>query len=430
LVIAPIGSATSPTGTPVDIARTPPRRRSRLVYIGIGVVAVIVATVGLARLRPAAPTVDGGTLWQDTVRQGLMIREVRGPGTLVPEQIRWISAVTPGRVEKRPFLPGATVSANSILLELSNPDVQIQRLQAERQLTDVQAQLVSLRTTLETQRLNQAGVVAQIRSLYRDAIRRATSDSTLAAQDLLSRQDWERSRDQVEELTTRLGVEEERLRIYTETMKAQIDVQQEQVGRLQAVAAFQRSLVDGLVVRAGVSGVLQELPFEVGQWAISGATLAKVVQPDRLKAVLRIPETQAKDVTIGQVASIDTRNGVVKGRVARMDPASQNATVSVDVTLTDPLPKGARPDLSVDGTIELERLDHVLHVGRPAFGQANSTVGLFRLIPGTNEAERVSVELGRNSVNTIEIVRGLAVGDVVILSDMSRWDAVDRVRLK
>jgi multidrug resistance efflux pump len=414
----------------LDIPREKKPDRKRFLYIGAGVTSLVLLTLGLSRLKPAAPSVDEGTLWMDTVRQGQMLREVRGPGTLVPEQIRWVSAVVPGRVDKKLVQPGERVTAATVLLELSNPDVEIQRLQAERSLTESQAQLVSLKTTLETQRLNQAGVVATVRSEYREALRKAASDSALAAQDLISAAEYSRSRDRAEEYTERLEVEQQRLQIYTENIDSQLAVQQTQVRRLKAVADFQRSMVDAMVVRAGANGVLQELPLEVGQWAISGATLAKVVQPERPKAVLRIPETQARDVAIGQTAAIDTRNGVVKGHVIRIDPASLNGTVAVDVAFTEPLPKGARPDLSVDGTIELERLDNVLHVGRPAYGQANSTVGLFRMVNGSREAERVRVELGRSSVNAIEIVRGLAVGDVVILSDMSRWDGVERVRLK
>ncbi len=393
-------------------------------------VGLVVMTVGLSRLKPAAPSVEGGTLWTDTVTQGPMVREVRGPGTLVPEQIRWVTAVSAGRVDKKLVLPGARVTAGTVLLELSNPDVQIQLLQAERQLTDAEAQLVSLKTTLETQVLNQEGVVANMRAEYRNAVRTASADSSLVAQDLISTSQAELSRDRAVEFTARLSAEEQRLKIYRDNIAGQLRVQAEQVERMRAVAEFQRGLVKAMVVRAGADGVLQELPLEVGQWAISGATLAKVVQPERLKAVLRVPETQARDVTMGQLASIDTRNGIVKGRVTRIDPASQNGTVTVDVALGDSLPRGARPDLSVDGTIEIERLDNVLHMGRPAYGQANSTVSLFRVLPGGDEAERVRVELGRSSVNTIEIVRGLSVGDIVILSDMSRWDAVERVRLK
>lgn len=414
----------------MDIQRQPVKNRRRFLYLAAAIVAVVATTVGLSRLKPAAPSVELGTLWMDTVRKGPMVREVRGPGTLVPEEIRWISAVTPGRVDRVLVQPGVIVNENTLLLELSNPDVQIQSLQAQRELTAAEAELISLKTNLEAQRLTQAGVVATAKSAYREAQRKAKADSDLVAQNLISTAEAGRSGDQAEEMTTRMEIEERRLAILTDNMKEQLDVQQAQVERLRAIAAFQRRQVESMVVRAGATGVLQELPMQVGQWAISGATLAKVVRPEKLKAVLRIPETQAPDVTVGQPAAIDTRNGIVKGHVVRMDPASQNGTVTVDVTLDGTLPKGARPDLSVDGTIEIERLSDVLHVGRPAYGQANSTVGIFRMVPSTNEAERVQVGLGRSSVNTIEVLRGLNEGDVVILSDMSRWDAVDRVRVK
>ncbi len=414
----------------MDIAREPKPKGRRFLYIGGAVLALVLATVAISRLRPAAPSVERGTLWMDTVRTGPMVREVRGPGTLVPEQVRWVSAVTAGRVERKLVQPGVRVTTSTILLELSNPDVQIQLLQAERQLTDAQAQVVSLKTTLETQRLTQSSLVAQIRTEHRDAIRRAAADSALAADDLISRGDYERSLDKATELVERLQLEQQRLTLYTENIHSQLEVQEAQVGRLRAVAEFQRNLVDAMIVRAGADGVLQELPLEVGQWATSGVTLAKVVQPEKLKAVLRIPETQAKDLGLGQVAAVDTRNGIAAGHVMRIDPASQNGTVTVDIALDGALPKGARPDLSVDGTIEIERLGEVTSMGRPAYGQANSAVGIFRMVPGTNEAERVRVDLGRSSVNRIEVVRGLKAGDVVILSDMSRWDAVERVRVR
>ena len=414
----------------MDIQRQPVKNRRRFLYLAAAIVAVVATTVGLSRLKPAAPSVELGTLWMDTVRKGPMVREVRGPGTLVPEQIRWISAVTPGRVDRVLVQPGVMVDENTLLLELSNPDVQIQSLQAQRELTAAEAELISLKTNLEAQRLTQVGVVATAKSAYREAQRKAKADSDLVAQNLISTAEAGRSGDQAEEMTARMEIEDRRLAILTDNMKEQLDVQQAQVERLRAIAAFQRRQVESMVVRAGATGVLQELPMQVGQWAISGATLAKVVRPEKLKAVLRIPETQAPDVTVGQPAAIDTRNGIVKGHVVRMDPASQNGTVTVDVTLDGTLPKGARPDLSVDGTIEIERLSDVLHVGRPAYGQANSTVGIFRMVPGSDEAERVQVGLGRSSVNTIEVLRGLNEGDVVILSDMSRWDAVDRVRVK
>jgi HlyD family secretion protein len=325
--------------------------------------------------------------------------------------------------------PGAPVDENTVLMVLSNPDVQIQTLDADRQLTAAESELVNLRTTLESQRLNQAGSVASVRSQYREAMRKVEADSELARQGLISKNELKTSEDRAEELTARLKIEEQRLELLSSTVESQIAIQQRQVERLRSIAAFQRDQEKSMVVRAGARGVLQELPLQVGQWANPGATLAKVVQPGLLKAVLRIPETQARDVAIGQNATIDTRNGVVKGRVVRIDPASTMATVAVDVAMEQPLPRGARPDLSVDGTIELERLVNVLHVGRPAYGQSNSTISLFRLDPDRRTATRVSVQLGRNSVNSVEVRQGLRAGDVVILSDMSRWDEMPKVKL-
>ncbi|MES2123548.1 MAG: HlyD family efflux transporter periplasmic adaptor subunit, partial [Gemmatimonadota bacterium] len=339
-------------------------------------------------------------------------------------------AVAPGRVEKKLVQPGERVTAQTILMELSNPDVEIQLLQAERQLTDAQATLVSLKTQLETQRLTQAGVVAQMRSQYLDAVRLAKASATMRDQKLVSEFEGAKAQELATEMTTRLEIEQQRLKIYTENIPQQLKVQEEQVERLKAVVAFQRSLAGAMTVRAGADGVLQELPLEVGQFATSGTMIAKVVQPEKLKAVLRVQENQARDVALGQPTVIDTRNGLVRGHISRIDPSSTGGTVSVDVALTDSLPKGARPDLSVDGTIELERLGKVMHVGRPTFGQANSTVGLFRLSADGREAERVQVTLGRTSANAVEIIRGLKPGDVVILSDMSRFDGVDRVRVK
>ncbi len=413
----------------MDIARTPPQRSRRSLLIGGGVVA-LVAVIGMSRLRPAAPAAERLSLSIDTVVSGPMLREVRAPGSLVPEQIRWISAVAPGRVEKKLVQPGAKVTPETVLMELTNPDVEIQLLQAERQLTDAQAALVALQVSLENQRLTQAGVVAQVRSEHAEAERNAKAADAMAGQQLLSPFEVARAKERGAELTERLAIEEERLRLITANIPAQLQVQRDQVERLKAVVRFQRSLAGAMVVRAGANGVLQELPLEVGQFATSGTTLAKVVQPDRLKAVLRVQETQARDVALGQTATIDTRNGIVKGHVSRIDPSSTGGMVTVDVALDGPLPKGARPDLSVDGVIELERMGDVLHVGRPTYGQANATIGLFRLTADGDEAERVQVVLGRTSANAVEIVSGLAPGDVVILSDMSRFDAVDRVRLK
>ncbi|MDX2262290.1 MAG: HlyD family efflux transporter periplasmic adaptor subunit [Gemmatimonadales bacterium] len=414
----------------MDVARTKPTKNRTRTKVAVATVALAVVTFAISQLKPAAPSVERNTLSIDSVVAGPMVREVRAPGSLVPEQIRWISAVAPGRVEKKLVQPGERVTANTILMELSNPDVEIQLLQAERQLTDAQAQLVSLQVSLETQRLTQAGTVAQVRAAYLDATRNAAANKSLVDQRMISAFEAAKAQDLADELTERYTIERQRLTIFTDNIPAQLAVQREQVARLKAVVEFQRSLAGAMTVRAGTDGVLQELPLEVGQFATSGTTIAKVVQPERLKAVLRVQENQARDVTLGQTAVIDTRNGLVRGRVSRIDPSSTGGMVSVDVALLDTLPKGARPDLSIDGTIEIERLGKVLHTGRPTYGQANSTIGLFKLSPDGGEAVRVQVALGRTSANAVEIVSGLAAGDQVILSDMTRFDAVDRVRVK
>jgi multidrug resistance efflux pump len=366
----------------------------------------------------------------DTVERGEMVREVRGPGTLVPEQIRWISALTPARVERVLAQPGDSVKAETVLLEMSNPHVQINALQAPQQLTAAEASLVQLRTNLETSRLSQEATAAQARTLYNEAVRNAMMAESLSAKGFSSTFELSRARDQVEEARTRLRIEESRLKLLSESMEPQIRVQEENVVRLQAINEHRQNEVRGLRVKAGDAGVLQELTLQLGQWVVPGQVLAKVVQPLRLKAVLRVPETQAPDVRLGQTATIDTRNGIVKGRVIRMDPQSTSGTVAVDVALEGELPAGARPELSVDGTIELERLPDVLHVGRPGYGQPNSTIGMFKVVDGGRYAVRVSVQVGSSSVNTMEVIQGLDRGDVVILSDMSRWDSADRVRLK
>jgi HlyD family secretion protein len=414
----------------VDIARAPVNKgRKRMIYGGIALVALVGMTLGLRSLKPAAPRVDRASVWIDSVQKGPLVIEVRGPGTLVPERIRYISAVTAGRVERRLAEPGQEVHPETVLLELSNPDVQREALESERQLTVSQADRVNLQTDLQTQRLNQEAAVAAAKAAYQDAKRNAEAAEGLATKELISAMEASRALDRVVELETRYKVEEERLAVMVAAADSQLALQKAQVGRLQAVADFQRFRVRSMKVLAGANGILQELPLEVGQYAQSGATLARLVEPGKLKAVLRIPETQAKDVVIGQPAAIDTRNGIVRGKVRRIDPAVQNGTVTVDVSLEGELPRGARPDLSVDGTIQVERLEDVLHVGRPAYGQANSAVGLFKLTPDGSEATRVNVRLGRTSVNTVEIAGGLEPGDKVIISDMSRWDGHDRVRV-
>ncbi|MGH7701418.1 MAG: HlyD family secretion protein [Gemmatimonadales bacterium] len=414
----------------MDIPRLKPPKRLPYLKIGLGAGGVVFITILLGSLKPAAPTVQLGTVLVDSVRRGELLREVRGPGSLIPEQIRWISALTPARVERILTQPGDSVKAETVLLELSNPDVQIQALEAQQQLTAAEAQLVNLRTTLESQRLTQQSLVAQARTAYNEARRNAMVAETLAVKGLSSPFELGRARDQAEEAATRLEIEEQRLKLLTESMEPQIHVQQEQVVRLRAINAHRQNEVRGLQVRAGAPGVLQELPLQLGQWVTPGLVLARVVQPSRLKAVLRIPETQVTEVQIGQRATIDTRNGLIPGRVVRIDPASQSGAVGVDVALEGDLPAGARPELSVDGTIEIDRLPDVLFVGRPVFGQANSTISLFKLVDGGDAAVRVQVRVGRSSVSTIEIVEGLEVGDRVILSDMSRWDEVDRVKLR
>lgn len=407
------------------------RKRRRWILIGAAVVAVVVITVFLARLQPAAPAVDRDIVFTGAVEHGTMIRQVRGPGTLEPEHVRYVSAVTAGRVERRLVEPGAEVTAGTVIMEMSNPDVQLQALEAERQLAAAQAGLVEMRTTLATQRLNQAGIVAQTRSQYQQALRTLRSNEELAAKNLIAENELQQSRDQLEELEERLQIERERLGLMDRNSEQQLAVQESQVDRLQQIVAFQKERLASLDVTAGENGVLQELNFEPGQWVQSGMTLAVVVQPGELKAVLRIPEVQAKDVAVGQPASIDIRSGTIPGHVTRIDPAARGGSVTVDVALdVEELPRGARPDLSVDGTIEVARLDDVLHMPRPHIGQANSSVGLFKLTEGGNEAVRVTVQLGQTSVNEVEVRSGLQEGDVVILSDMSAWDEYDRVRLR
>ena len=416
----------------MDILRDPKPKKKKRIIQGVVVAGVLILGFGSLRsLKPAAPSVDRATVWMDTVQRGTMVRQVRGPGTLVPEQMRWITAVTAGRVEERIVLPGTEVTSETIILRMSNPDVEVQMLQAQQQMSQAEANLISLRSTLANQRLTQQGLVAQTRTLWLEAKRVYETNKALYDKnpELVAGNELARTKEAAEELETRLALEKERLDVVANSIGEQLSAQQRQVDRLGAVAQFNVERVASMVVRAGVDGVLAEMPLQEGQWAIAGATLARVVQPGRLKAELRIPQTQAQDIVVGQVSFIDTRNDTIEGRVTRIDPAVQNGTVTVDVALQGGLPRGARPDLSVDGTVELERLEDVLHVGRPAFGQEDSTVGLFRLSEDEDGALRTQVRLGRTSVNLVEIQGGLAEGDQVILSDMSAWDAYDRVRL-
>lgn len=417
----------------MDIVREQkPKTRKRILQAGGAIVVLALITLGMRQLQPAAPSVDQSTVWTDTVQHGTMIRMVRGPGTLVPEQRRWITAVTSGRVEEILVLPGTELEDSTVFLRMSNPDVQVELLRARQQLSAAQTQLITLRSSLETQRLQQSGTVAQIRTQYQEAERQYEINRTLADRnpDLVAAAELARTREAAEELKIRVGLEAERLAVLEASVADQIQAQEIDVARLREIVEFNEDRVASLNVVAGVAGVLAELPVEEGQWVTAGGTLARVVQPGRLKAEIRIPQTQAQDVTVGQMANIDTRNDTIRGQVSRIDPSVTNGTVTIDVSLPDELPRSARPDLSVDGTVVIEQLDEVNYMGRPAYGQAESRVGIFRLVENGEYAERINVMLGRSSVNEIEVREGVQPGDVVILSDMSQWDGFDRVRLR
>lgn len=420
-----------PSWAAVDIAREAPKKgRKRLIMGGAAVLGIALVTVALGQLEPAAPSVEAGTVWPDTVRRGTMLREVRGPGTLVPEQVRWVSAVTAGRVERILLDPGAEVEPETVLLEMSNPEVQLEALQAQQQLSAAEASLVNTRTTLETGLLAQQAAVAAARTNFNDAERQANVSDSLVARGLISLNEAGLAKDRLIQMRTQLEVEEKRLKVMGGSIGEQIRVEELQVERLQQVVSYQQRLIQSMRVAAGAPGVLRDLPLEEGQWVLPGTRLARVVQPGRLKAELRIPETQARDVVVGQRAMIDMRTDTMPGHVIRVDPASENGSVVVEVALEGELARGARPDLQVDGTIEIERLENVLYTGRPAYGQSNSIVGIFRMEPGGKAAQQVRVRLGRTSVQQVEIVDGLREGDVVILSDMSRWETADRVRIR
>lgn len=416
----------------MDIPRKISKRGRLIRRILIGVLALAalsVTTIVLSRLKPAPPSVERATVWIDTVKRGPMMRQVRGLGTLVPEEIRWTPATSEARVEQIVLRPGAVVKTTSIILELSNPELQQAALDAEMQWKAGEADLANLKVQLQSDLLNRQADAAKVQADYQQAKLRADADRELLKEGLTADLTAKLSASAAEELANRNKVEKERLAMVGESSKARLSAQEARVSQLRAAYQLKRQQVEQLHVRAGINGVLQQVPVEVGQRVAPGTNLARVADPTRLKAEVKIAETQAKDIQIGQDASIDTRNGIVSGRVTRIDPAVQNGTVTVDVTLEGPLPKGARPDLSVDGTIELERLNDVLYVGRPAFGQEKSTVGIFKLVEIGKEAVRTQVKLGRSSVNTVEILNGLREGDQVILSDMSQWDSHDRIRL-
>jgi HlyD family secretion protein len=414
----------------MDKPRTSGRKKRKPLYIGGGIALAVLITLGLSQLKPAPPTVEGAAMYSDTVRRGELVRQVRGPGTLTPEHIRIIPAVTAGRVDEIFMRPGTTVEPGTLLLRLSNPDVELALLESERQYAQARTETVNLRASLQTQILQLEGSVAQVQSQYNEAVRQANTNAELASRGLIAPNEVSRARDQVEELRTRLSIENQRLALARGTVDAQLESQQLQVERLASLVAMRREQLRSMDVRAGTAGVLQQLNLEVGQWVNPGIELARVIEPGRLKAVLRIPDTQMRDVVIGQTAWIDTRNDTIRGRVVRIDPAAQAGTTGVDVALEGDLPASARSDMSIDGTIEIDRLNDVLYVSRPNYGSAGQTIGLFVVSQDGRTAERTQVRLGQTSVNFVEVVQGLRQGDRVILSDMQQWDAHNRVRIR
>jgi HlyD family secretion protein len=407
------------------------KRRIRMALLAVGGVLLIAfVTLGLSKLKPAPPSVDASTVWAGTVKRGDMDVQVHGLGTLVPVAIQWIPAVTDGRVERRFLLPGVKVTPDTPLLQLSNPQLQQEAQNAQWTMKADQADLESLKAKLKNELLNEQSTLTNLESEHQQAKVQADVDAHLASKGIVSDLTAQLSKSKAEGLASQVAIEKKRVDTMNASLQSQLASQRVKAEQDRAQYELKKRQLDDLLVRAGYKGTLTDIPVQVGQQVAAGTTLAKVVDPTQLKAQLQIAETQAKDIQIGQKASIDTHNGIIPGRVVRIDPAVVNGTVTVDVALQGQLPEGARPDLSVDGTVEISHLTNVLYVGRPAFGQANSTVGLFKETQGGKEAERVQVKLGEASVNEIQILQGLAVGDTVILSDMSRWDGFDRIRLQ
>jgi HlyD family secretion protein len=405
-------------------------RRQWIVAVG-AVVVLAAAAFFVTRLKPAAPEVERATVWTDVVKRGPMLRQVRGPGTLVPreDKIRLIPAETEATVVRIRVLPGAKVQPETILMDLVDPTLQQELLDAQLQLKGAQADYINTRAKVESDLMDQKAAAATVVADHNQAQLQAKTDKSLYDLGVISGLTYSASKGKADELVTRNDLEKERLVLNEKAIETQLSVQQTKVDQAKALLGLKQKQLDALSVRAGISGVLVELDHQVGEHVTAGTTLAKVVQPDQLKASLKIAETQARDIQIGQPSEIDTHNGVIDGKVMRIDPAVLNGTVTVDVELVGALPLGARPDLSVDGTIDLDRLTNVLYVGRPAFGNENSTISLFKLSTDGKTAVRVPVKVGRASVNSIQVLEGLQEGDTVILSDMSRWDSTDRIRL-
>ena len=418
----------------MDIARPEfkkQKRKKQIIWTSVGVVCLAAVTVGVTRLKPAAPEVERSTVWTDSVKRGPMLRQVRGLGSLIPSQefTRQIPAETEATVVRILKLPGSQVKADTVILEMTDPAVEQAAVDASLQLKAAEAEYQNLKVKLESDLMTQKAGAATVNADYSQAKRQADTDKALNDLGVVSGMQSKNSQSKFDELATRNHIEDERLDIAQKSIQAQLAEQQARVDAVRALAELKQKQLNDLRVRAGIEGDLVEVPLQVGQHVLPGAELAKVVQPNHLIAQLKIAETQARDIQIGQPASVDTHNGIASGKVSRIDPAVQNGTVTVDVTLVGDLPKGARPDLSVDGTLDLERLDDVLYVGRPAFGQENSTISLFKLDPDGKGAVRVPVKVGRASVNSIQVIEGLHEGDSVILSDMSRNDNTDRIRL-
>jgi HlyD family secretion protein len=380
-------------------------------------------------LKPAVPSVDRSTVWVDTVKRGPMLREVRGLGTLVPEEIRWIPANTEGRVEKIVVRPGTQVKADTVILELSSPELEQAAHDAESKLKAAEAEFTTLQAKLQRDLLDQESTTARVHSELEQARMESETNEQLKKNGLVAELQYKTAQVKAAELTNRDAIEQKRMNFARDSIEPQLASKQAEVDQVKAAAQLKLDQVEALHVKAGMNGVLQQMPVDVGQRVKIGDNLARVADPTKLKAEIKIAETQAKDIQIGEKATIDTRNGVVTGHVTRVDPAVEQGTVKVDAQIDGELPRGARPDLTIDGTIELERLDDVIYVGRPAFGQENNNVSIFKLVSGSSEAVRTPVKLGRSSVNSIEIVNGLQPGDQVILSDTSAWDAHERIRL-
>ena len=429
-IVRPAGF--SPVSSGMDIARphiAKQKRRRRILFASGGVLALIVITVALSHLKPAVPSVDRSTVWVDTVKRGPMVREVRGLGTLVPEEIRWIPANTEGRVEKIVVRPGTQVKADTVILELSSPELEQAAHDAESKLKAAEAEFTTLQAQLQRDLLDQESNTARVHSEYQQARIESDMNEQLKKNGLVAELQYKTSQVKAAELSNRDAIEQKRMNFARDSIEPQLASKQAEVDQVKAAAQLKLDQVEALHVKAGMNGVLQQMPVDVGQRVKIGDNLARVADPTKLKAEIKIAETQAKDIQIGEKTTIDTRNGVVTGHVTRVDPAVEQGTVKVDAQIDGELPRGARPDLTIDGTIELERLDDVIYVGRPAFGQENNTVSIFKLVSGSSEAVRTPVKLGRSSVNSIEIINGLQPGDQVILSDTSAWDAHERIRL-